>query len=623
MSKLKTDLDCLPTNPGVYLMKGARGEVLYVGKAVDLRARVKQYWANQERGDGRFHVAFLVPRIREVEVQVTASEREALILENTLIKRFQPRYNVKLKDDKTWLSLRLPVQDPWPRVTLVRRWKDDGARYYGPYLDEVNARQVLKLLTRTVPLRTCSDAVFKAHSERPCIEYQMGRCAAPCAGIVDQTGYGALVDEARLLLEGRNKELVKRLGERMQAEAEGLRYEQAARIRDGIRLIERIGERQVAQKDPGQKDRDVYGLHREGELAAVALVPVREGRMQHARSFLFRDLAEEDGELIGRLVSQLYSATVPPPPEILVPCAVPDAALRAELLGEVAGRKVAIRQPKRGDGKRLLDIALENAKVRFQAAHSKTERAEQALLALKKALRLPSLPRLIECYDNSNIQGTDPVGAMVTFRDGRPWKAGYRIFRIRTVVGSDDYATMREVLSRRFKRALDEAEGWELPDLLVIDGGRGQLSMVEAACRDCGVAVIGPDGVIPDGPSIRLVGIAKPREGEPSDKIYEAGRANPVGGLRPNSPALHLLQQARDEAHRFGVSHHRKRRKKRTLTSELDAVEGIGAVLRKRLLTHFGSVSRLKKASVEDIAAVPGVGGTRAERIHQAMSTGG
>ena len=619
MSRLTTDLDTLPTRPGVYLMKDARGGVLYVGKAVDLRARVKQYWANQERGDGRFHIAFLVPRIREVEVQVTASEREALILENTLIKRFQPRYNVKLKDDKTWLSLRLPVEDPWPRVTLVRRWKDDGARYYGPYLDEVNARQVLKLLTRTIPLRTCSDAVFKAHSARPCIEYQMGRCAAPCAGIVDSAGYGQLVDEAKLLLEGRNKELVKRLGARMEAEADRLRYEQAARIRDGMQLIERIGERQVAQQDPGQKDRDVFGLHREGELAAVAMVPMREGRMQHARAFLFRDLAEEDGELLGRLISQIYSGTVPPPPEILVSSDVPDAELRAELLGEIAGRKVAIRRPQRGDGRRLIDIALENAKVRFQAAHSKAERAEQALMALKKALRLPRLPRLIECYDNSNIQGTDPVGAMVTFRDGRPWKAGYRIFRIRTVVGADDYATMREVLSRRFKRALDGAEGWELPDLLLIDGGRGQLSMVQAACHDCGVAVIGPDGAVPEGPAIRLISIAKPREDEPSDKIYEAGRTNPVP-LKPHSPALHLLQQARDEAHRFGVSHHRKQRKKRTLTSELDEVDGVGAVLRKRLLTHFGSVSRLKKASLEEIAAVPGVGGKRAERIHTALS---
>jgi excinuclease ABC subunit C len=620
MSRLRTDLDGLPELPGVYLMKDSAGEVLYVGKAVDLKARVRQYFQRGETGDGRFHVAFLVPRIQDVEVQVTATEREALILENTLIKKFQPRYNVKLKDDKTWLSLRLPVSDPWPRVTLVRRWRDDGARYFGPYLDEVNARQVLKLLTRTVPLRTCSDSVFKAHSQRPCIEHQMGRCAGPCAGLIDRDGYEGLVDEAKLLLEGRSKELVGRLTARMTEEAAALRYEAAGRVRDNIRLVEKIGERQDAQA-PGSKDRDVFGLFREGELAAVALVPMRDGRMQDVRAFAFRGLAEEDGELLGRLISQLYSATVKPPPEILVPCAVDDAALRAELLSEIAGRKVALRHPQRGEGRRLVEIAQSNALVRFQAAHSKAERAEAALAALKKALRLPKLPRSVECYDNSNIQGTDPVGSMVTFRDGRPWKAGYRIFRIKTVVGADDYATMKEVLGRRFQRALDGAEGWELPDLLVIDGGRGQLSMVVAACEELGVRVIGPDGAPMgegDGPTLRLISIAKPREGEATDKIYEPGRANPVP-LRADSPGLHLLQQARDEAHRFGVHHHRKQRKKRTLTSELDAVPGVGAVLRGRLLRHFGSVTRLKAADLEAIAAVEGVGPARARRILEGL----
>ena len=620
MARLKTDLDALPTQPGVYLMKDRGGEVLYVGKAVDLRARVRQYFQRGETGDGRFHVAFLVPRIQDVEVQVTATEREALILENTLIKKFQPRFNVKLKDDKTWLSLRLPVSDPWPRVTLVRRWADDGARYFGPYLDEVNARQVLKLLCRTVPLRTCSDSVFKAHSKRPCIEHQMSRCSGPCAGLIDQDGYEGLVDEAKLLLEGRNKELLGRMTARMTEDAAALRFESAGRVRDNIRLLRRLGERQDAQA-PGKRDRDVFGLAREGELAAVALVPTRDSRMQDVRAFSFRALAEEDGELLGRLISQLYSATVKPPPEILVPCPVADAELRAELLSELAGRKVVIRHAQRGEGARLVEIAQRNALVRFQAAHSRAERAEQALSDLKKALRMPSLPRSIECYDNSNIQGTDPVGSMVTFRDGRPWKAGYRIFRIKTVVGANDYATMREVLGRRFKRALDGAEGWELPDLLVVDGGRGQLSMVEAACQDLGVRVIGPDGQPMregDGPTLRLASIAKPREGELTDKIYEPGRANPVS-LRPNSPGLHLLQRARDEAHRFGVSHHRKQRKKRTLTSELDSVEGIGAVLRGRLLRRFGSVTRLKEADLQTIAAVKGVGPTRASRILEAL----
>ena len=668
---LQTDLDSLPTQPGVYLMKDTADEVLYVGKAVDLRARVKQYFSG---GDGRFHIDFLVPQIHRVEVVVTLTEREALILEDTLIKKYQPRYNVKLKDDKSWLSLRLHPTEVWPRVTLVRRWKDDGARYFGPYLDELNARQVVKLLKRTVPLRTCSDTVFRAHSERPCIEFQMGRCVAPCVGAVTEEEYDDLVQEATLLLDGRNRELARKLEARMGAAAADLRFEQAAKIRDSLQIIERLAEKQTAQAAPGRKDKDVFALHREGELAAVAMLPVRDGRLQDARAWSFRGVAEEDGELLGRLITQLYSKTIRPPPEILTTVELDEPELRAELLEELAERKVTIRVPQRGEGRRLAEIADRNALVRFQAAHTKQERAEQALFELQDRLHLTELPRHIECYDNSNIQGTDPVGALVTFKDGRPWKKGYRIFKIRDVEGPDDFATMKEVLGRRFKRALDGDAGWELPDLILIDGGRGQLNMVAAVCRELGVDVLGPGGrPIPlgslpgdmlhrrdrllrvsrgedaglwsvpsapddpgagvheaaiaarqaghaaeDPPAIRLVSIAKPREGEAADKIYEPGRANAVP-FRPYSAGLHLLQQLRDEAHRFGVSHHRKQRKKRTLTSEIDEIPGIGDALRKRLLRHFGSVKKLKEATAEDLLAVEGIGKAKAERIALAL----
>jgi excinuclease ABC subunit C len=632
MSRLNTDLDGLPTQPGAYLFRDASGEVLYVGKAVDLRARVRQYFQSAG-GDGRFHITFLVPQIRDIEVVVTATEREALILEDTLIKKYQPRYNVRLKDDKTWLSVRLTVQEKWPRAMLVRKWRDDGARYFGPYLDEVNARKVLKLMTRTVPLRTCSDGVFRAHSRRPCIEFQMGRCSAPCVGYVTEEDYREHVGEALLLLEGRNRELAKRLNARMLVAAEHLRYEEAARLRDSVQLIGNLKERQSAQVRPGRSDADVFALHREGELACVAIMPVREGRLQDARGFSFHSVAEEDDELLGRLITQLYSRTIPPPPEIIVPFEVADAELRAELLTELAGRKVRFVVPKRGDRVQLVDIALRNAKVRFNAIHSKTERAERAMFGLQKALRLPSLPRRIECYDNSNIQGTDAVGAMVVFKDGKPHKAGYRIFKIKTVQGPDDYATMREVLGRRFKRGLRSDPGWEWPDLVVIDGGRGQLAMVVAACEDLGIEVITAqdaqlmelarrarrerkdDGV----PRLRVVAIAKPRDDEPTDKIYEPGRSNPVP-IKSHDPALHLLQAARDEAHRFGVSHHRRLRSKRTLRSGLDAVPGIGPTLRKRLLRSFGSLKRLKQADAEAIAAVPGVGVKKAEAILEALA---
>ena len=617
MPPLETDLDSLPNRPGAYLMKGSRDEVLYVGKAADLKARVKQYFVATGRGDGRFHIAFLIPQIRTVDVVVTGSEREALVLEDTLIKKYRPRYNVLLKDDKTWESLRLSVGEAWPRISTVRRWKDDGARYFGPFLHGITARKVLRLLIRTVPLRTCADSVFRAHSERPCIEYQMGRCPGPCAEKIDTAGYREFLDQAVLILEGKTRELTTGLRAEMSVAAEELRYEDAAQLRDRIAMAEKLGARQTAAR-PGARDSDVFGLHREGELAAVALLPIRDGRMQDARSFSFRGLADEDPELLGRLITQLYSTTTPPPGEILVPVTIDSAELRTELLGELAGRKVSLRVPKRGDSRRLLETAAENARVRFAASHSKNERAEQALAGLQRALRLPSPPRRIECYDNSNIQGTDPVGAMVTFTNAQPDKAGYRIFRIKTVEGADDYATMTEVFRRRFKRALAGDDGWEWPDLVVVDGGRGQLAMAVAAVRDLGIDVLGLDGgpIAPavGGRALRVVSIAKPREGETTDKIYEPGRQNALG-LRAHEASLQLLQRARDEAHRFGVSHHRKRRRKRTLHSQLDGIPGVGPTLRKRLLRHFGSMKALNVASAEEIAAVQGVGPGLARRI--------
>ncbi len=624
-SLLQTDIDSLPECPGVYLMRGVGSEVLYVGKAVDLRARVRQYWAREAAGDGRFHIAFLVPQVEVVDVVVTVTEREALLLEDTLIKKYQPRYNVKLKDDKSWLSVRLPVRERWPRVTMVRRWKDDGARYFGPYLNEVNARDVTRLLTRTVPLRTCTDGVFRAHSKRPCIEHPMGRCAGPCAGLISEDGYRDLVREATLLLEGRHKEVVRSFQDRMERASFELRFEDAGRARDAMLLLEKIAEKQSARA-AGDKDLDVWGLLREGSFAAVTLLPVREGRLQDAIAWSWKDVAGEDGDLLGSVLAQLYSATIPPPPSILVPCESADRVLREELLSEIAGRKVRIHVPQRGEGRRLLEIARKNAEVRFAAAHSRGERQDQALSGLQGALRLPALPRRIECYDNSNIQGTDPVSSLVTFRDGLPWKDGYRIFKVKTVVGADDFATMKEVLGRRLARALAGDAGWELPDLILIDGGRGQLAQVVAAFAELGVGVVGPDGgALPGGPTdriVRVISIAKPGDNEPTDKIYEPGRKNAVP-LRAHDPSLHLLQALRDEAHRFGVAHHRKQRSRRTLSSELDAVPGVGPALRKRLLQHFGGLSAVRGADVEALCAVSGIGRSRAEWIVAALRPDG
>lgn len=621
LTGLLTDIDALPEQPGAYLMRGADGEVLYVGKAVDLRARVKQYWARE--ADGRFHIGFLVPQISTVEVVVTTHEREALLLEDTLIKKYQPRYNVKLKDDKSWLSVRLPVRDPWPRLTLVRRWREDGARHFGPYLNEVNAREVLRLVTRLVPLRTCTDAVFRAHNKRPCIEHDMGRCAAPCAGRVDAAGYKGLVGEAVLLLEGRSREVKRRLELRMTTHAEALDFEEAARCRDRLALLERIAEKQSARVAE-DKDVDAFALVREGTLAAVTLLPLREGRLQDPLAWSFSEVVCEDGELLDAVIGQYYEATDGVPGEVLLSHPVPNAEARGQWLADRCGRKVRLAVPQRGEGRRIVHLSLQNAHVRFQAAWSKADRAGQRLNRLAELLRLPKLPRRMECYDNSNTQGTDPVGSMVTFRDAAPWKDGYRIFKIREVEGADDFATMREVLGRRIRRAVAGEEGWELPDLIVIDGGRGQLAQAVAACFDAGIGVYGPDGGPlhggPAAPLVRIISIAKPGDDEATDKLFEPGRANAIS-LRPNDPGLHLVQAIRDEAHRFGVHHHRGQRTQRTVRSALDDIPGVGPTLRTRLLKRFGSVRNLAEADEARIAEVQGVGPGRAKLIRDAVAS--
>lgn len=612
---LETDLDSLPESCGVYMMRDGAADVLYVGKAVNLRARVKQYWVRE--AEGRFHIGFLVPQIVRVEVVVTSTEREALLLEDTLIKKYQPRYNVKLKDDKSWLSIRLAPADRWPKLTLVRRWKDDGARYFGPYLNEVSAREVHRLLTRLVPLRSCTDSVFRAHQKRPCIEFDIGRCAAPCAGRIEAEGYRTLVGEAVLLLEGRNREVRKRIQGRMEENAAALQFERAGRERDRLKLLDAIAEKQSARV-ANDRDLDVFALAREGGLAAITLLPVREGRLQDPLAWSFADVVDDDGELLAAVVAQHYGAGHEPPPEVLLSVAPADVELRALWLAERAGRKVRLVVPQRGEGRRLLLIAQANAQVRFQAAWSNVDRRARALARLQELLRLADPPRSMECYDNSNTQGGDAVGAMVTFRDGGPWKDGYRIFRIKTVEGADDFATMREVLGRRLRRAVAGDAGWAFPDVLVIDGGRGQLAQAVAACFDEGVGVVGPEGgALPGGPEaplVRLLSIAKPREGEPTDKLYEPGRANAIH-LRSDDPALHLVQAMRDEAHRFGVHHHRGSRTRRTIRSELDGIPGIGPALRTRLLTAFGSVQAIRAALPADVAKVPGVGEARAALI--------
>ena len=596
----------IPSHPGVYLMKDAGDTVLYVGKATNLRFRVRSYFGG-DVGD-RPQVPALMELVADVEVVVTDSEREALILENTLIKKFQPRFNIQLKDDKTWLSVRISVQERWPRVSLVRRWRKDGARYFGPYLNGVRAREVERLIRGAFALRTCTDGVFRAHSKRPCILFNMGNCVAPCVDRITEDEYAERVAQVIQLLQGRNRQLVSRLGTEMKTAATELRFEDAADLRDRIGLIERIADRQRVHRAAGE-DRDVFALYREADVVTVAMLPVRDGKVEDPQSFTFSEVVADDAEVLEQVVLQLYGRGVTPAPELLLQAMPSEPAALAELLREQAERTVRVRVPKRGPARKLMDMARENARVRHEAAGEERRQLERATIELRKRLQLQRLPRRIECFDISHIGGTDTVASMVVFEDGKPFKKGYRTFTIREVDGGDDYAAMREVMVRRLRRT---EKGWVLPDLLLVDGGKGQLSVALSAATEVELEV-------------PLAALAKPDAGElardpqATDKVFLPGRKNPVR-LPAHSAGMHLLQRVRDEAHRFAVHHHRKKRRKRTIGSSIEAIPGVGAGRRKTLLRYFGSLRALRGATAAQIAEVPGIGLTLAEAIAAALA---
>jgi excinuclease ABC subunit C len=598
----------LPTSPGVYLFRDRRGKVIYVGKAINLRARVRQYLAG---ADERFMVPFLVRAAHDVDCVVVDSEKEALLLENTLIKEHRPRYNTKLVDDSNFLHLRLDRRTPWPTYDLVRRIGSDKARYFGPFHSASRARATLAFVQRSFPLRTCTDAVLRSR-RRPCLLHQMGRCAAPCVGLVDEPAYERIVEESTWFLEGKTGPLVARLKERMRTAADELRFEDAARVRDLIASIEATLERQkVVASDLA--DRDVWGLYREGSRGAVAILPVREGRMAEPRTFLVDDLVGDDGEALSSLVNAAYPHD-DVPAQILLPTLPADADALSDVLTERSGRRVKVATPRRGDKVRLVELATENAKTRFLREHDADARLRAGLARLAELLDLPAPPTRIECFDNSNIGGAQPVASMTVLIDGKPNRAEYRRYRVKTVVGADDFATMKEILGRRVRRALD-GRGAPLPDLLVVDGGRGQLASARAALAELGVT------------NQPIVGLSKPRtehargELDATDKIVRHDRKDPIR-LSPHDPALRILQHVRDEAHKHAISYHRVVRNRETLVSVLDAVPGVGPTRRRALLQALGSARAVADADVDVLAAVDGIGPALAGRIVAALNPG-
>ena len=599
-------LEALSPAAGVYLLRDRAGKVLYVGKAKSLRSRVRAYF--REGGDGRFQVRFLMRKVSDFETIVTASEKEALILENNLIKQYKPRYNIRLKDDKSYLSAKV-TNHAWPRITVTRKIVKDGGRYFGPFGSADGLRETIDVIRKTFPLRTCTDAVFRNRS-RPCLEYQIKRCLGPCVLPVDRDEYGRHLHAAQMLLEGKNLELLREMRDQMKDRASKLEFEEAARIRDRVRAIEKTVERQTVLHHWGI-DQDVFGIYREGGYIEAIVLIVRGGKLTSTQGWSFQDLEFPVHDVLSDLLTQYYSGARGIPDEVIVPVELEDAAVRAELLSERRGKKVEVLLPQRGEKLRLLEMAMDNARQSFASRRDNEKTRESMLEGLRVKLNLHNSPKRIECYDISNLQGSMVVGSQVTFDEGEPQKNLYRRYRIRSFEGQDDFAAMYEVLKRRLERATREKE---YPDLWVIDGGKGQLNVALEVLREFNLR-----------DQIDCVSLAKQHvlnerhEKEVTkseERVFLPNRKDPIV-LPRNSTALFLLVRIRDEAHRFAITYNRELRRRARLRSVLDDIEGVGPVRRRAMLRHFGSLRRIREATTDEIAAVKGLNRDLAAEIRR------
>ena len=606
----------LPEKPGVYLMQDDRGAVIYVGKAKNLRARVSSYF-QEGTSDYRAFVGLLSSLLNDIETVVTRTEKEALILEREMIRRHEPRFNIIWRDDKQFLCLRVDPHHEYPWVQVVRNMGTDGARYFGPFHSASAARQTLRVVNRHFQLRTCRDSVLYKR-KRPCLEHQIGRCPAPCVYEINRERYMENVDDVLMFLEGKGAQLAARLRDRMMSAAGREEFEVAAHYRDQLRAVERTLEKQQVALAK-LVDQDAFGLYREGEQVCVALVEVRGGRAQNISARLFSDVAEDDSATISSIVMQRYALTedgpgagAEPPPEILVPVELESGAELEELLKARRGGRVRLVSPRRGDKAAIVDLAFKNAEHGFHEQRKKTGALNQVLENLHRKLRLRNSPQKIECFDISNLGDQRIVGSKVVFEAGVPAKKAYRRYQVRSTPGQDDFASMYEVLSRRFRRGLAEND---LPDLVIIDGGKGQLGVARAVFKDLGVE------------RVDLVSLAKSRlqgadeDDAPvrsSERVFKPDLRDPIV-LSQSSAELLLLARIRDEAHRFAITFQRELRRKDRLRSPLDEIPGVGPTRKKALLKHLGSLKRVRAASVDELAAVPGIGKKAAEAIYRAL----
>lgn len=640
-------LERLPTDPGVYLMKDKRDKIIYVGKAANLRNRVRQYF-QPATGDTRAFVPLLDGIVADIETVVTGNEKEALLLENNLIKRHQPRFNVKLTDDKNYLVLRLDPKSKWPRLEVVRKMANDGARYYGPYHSATACRETLRVVNRHFQLRICSDRTLESR-QRPCLQYQIKRCLAPCVLPVSAQDYAEQVRFVGLFLEGKNAELQEDLQLHMKEAAARTAYERAATLRDQLRSLESVLESQRVVLDTFV-DKDVVGFYREGQAVEIVVLFIRQGKLVGNRAFSFGKQEFPDDEILSSFLGLFYDLQEAPPAEVLLPFAIGDLAVQSEWLSEKRGKKVEIVVPQRGPRRDLVELARKNAGSSFVSRRDRSKDSEVTLARLQRRLGLARLPRVIECYDISHIQGAEPVASMVVFEDGEPAKSRYRTYRIKRARGGDDFASMYEVLSRRFRRGREVTaadDPWKLPDLVVVDGGKGQLGVALAAARDVGIdtrvgiglpivalakeresmvadvdvgavdradavgSVVPPLEALPQNPQDPQDLDEASKSSAPNgrnlpDRVFLAHGKDPIP-IGPTSAEMYVLARLRDEAHRFAVSFHRSQRKRRTLRSALSSIPGVGPARQRGLLRHFGSLKKVSQASLEELLAVRGM----------------
>lgn len=587
-------LDQFPIKPGVYLMKDTENKVIYVGKANQLKNRIKQYFS---LADSRPMIPFLIQQIAHIDTIVVPSEKEALLLENTLIKKHQPKFNAILKDDKTFISLMINNRHPWPMIRLIRYKgapKKDGL-YFGPYTSAFAARQTYEMLTRLFPLRQCSDEELKRRT-RPCLLYSIKRCIAPCVGKCTKQEYDGYVNGAIKFLKGQDKEILKELYAEMKKASDNMEYERAAALLQTIRQIEHVIQTQTLVVKVNGKNSDALAIYREGEEVMLVQLLFREGKLVGSEHYSFSNILEDEEDLLSSFILQHYKNLETLPDEILLPIVLKDAEIISEILSEShQKKKVAILHPQKGEKRALVGIAEENAKTNFQQEKNHLELKEKMLLDLQETLKLNRYPKRIECFDTSNISGTDPVASLVAFTDGEKDKKRTRLFKIKTALKGDDYGAMREVLTRHLTRS---KQADDLPDLIILDGGKGQLNVGLEVFKVLDIA------------SVDLIALAKEEgrhdKGMTAERVFLPDNHDPIH-LNPRSSLLFLLQKVRDEAHRKALGFHRHRRQKRTISSLLDNIPGIGPVKRVRLLRHFGSVEKIRHASEEELRQVKGV----------------